>query len=195
MPTINRTTIATSDPIDICRGFNLFKGGSLRDATALQLGVTSSRTLLAANPQIAAWRASFDAGYHFFAGVCGPAYAIRFDAPWRDEEQLVALVGKLQTGIDVARPDAAIGCCVAVARKDRILARLQPEIDRDAVTIPVAEVREYSVLLALDRDGRPLSVRERGPLWVIYPWQQHPGLDDRVHRQRAIWQLTRIDVV
>jgi hypothetical protein len=64
-----------------------------------------------------------------------------------------------------------------------------------AVTIPVAEIREYSVLLALDRDEQPLSVRERGPLWVIYPWQEYPELDDRVHRQRAIWQLTRIDVV
>ncbi len=63
------------------------------------------------------------------------------------------------------------------------------------VTIPVAEIREYPVLLALDRDAQPLSVRERGPLWVIYPWQEHPELDDRVHRQRAIWQLTRIDVV
>jgi hypothetical protein len=62
------------------------------------------------------------------------------------------------------------------------------------VTIPVAEVRKFPVLLALDRDGRPLSVRERGPLWLIYPWLQHPDLDDRIHRQRSIWQLSRIEV-
>ena len=63
-----------------------------------------------------------------------------------------------------------------------------------AVTIPIAELRAYPVLLALDRDGQPLSVRERGPLWVIYPWSQHPELDDRVHRQRSIWQLRAIEV-
>ena len=63
-----------------------------------------------------------------------------------------------------------------------------------AVAIPIEEVRAYSVLLALDRDGQPLSVRERGPLWVIYPWSQHPELDDRVHRQRSIWQLMAIEV-
>ena len=62
------------------------------------------------------------------------------------------------------------------------------------VAIPVAEVRDYPVLLALDRDGQPLSVRERGPLWVIYPWSRYPELDDRVHRQRSIWQLTTIEV-
>jgi hypothetical protein len=62
------------------------------------------------------------------------------------------------------------------------------------VTIPVAEVRDYPVLLALDRDGQPLSVRERGPLWVIYPWSQYPELDDRIHRQRSIWQLMTIEV-
>jgi hypothetical protein len=63
-----------------------------------------------------------------------------------------------------------------------------------AVTIPIAELRAYPILLALDHDGRPLSVRERGPLWMIYPWSQHPELDDRVRRQRSIWQLTEIEV-
>jgi hypothetical protein len=63
-----------------------------------------------------------------------------------------------------------------------------------AVTIPMEDVRTYAVLLALDQDGRALSVRERGPIWVIYPFSEHPELDDRVHRQRSIWQLTDIEV-
>lgn len=62
------------------------------------------------------------------------------------------------------------------------------------VTIPVADVRDFRALLALDRAGRPLSVRERGPIWLVYPWSEFPELDDRVHRQRSIWQLTRIAV-
>ena len=43
-------------------------------------------------------------------------------------------------------------------------------------------------------DGVPLSVRERGPIWVVYPWTDFAMLDDRVHRQRAIWQLSEIVV-
>ena len=63
------------------------------------------------------------------------------------------------------------------------------------VTIPIDELRSFPVLLALDRDGRPLSVRDRGPIWVIYPWSEYPQLDDRVHRQRSIWQLSEIEVI
>lgn len=63
-----------------------------------------------------------------------------------------------------------------------------------AVTIPIEELRAYPVLLAVDHDGRPLSVRDRGPVWLIYPWSQHPELADRVHRQRSIWQLIDIEV-
>ena len=63
-----------------------------------------------------------------------------------------------------------------------------------AVVIPVTEVRAYPVLLALSRDGNVLSTRERGPLWVIYPWSDYPELDDRAHRQRSIWQLSAIEV-
>lgn len=62
------------------------------------------------------------------------------------------------------------------------------------VDIPVAELRAYPVLFALRRDGKPLSPRDLGPVWVVYPWAQHPELDDRIHRQRSIWQLTTIDV-
>jgi hypothetical protein len=63
-----------------------------------------------------------------------------------------------------------------------------------SVDIPLAELQECAVLFALQRDGRPFSVRERGPVWVVYPWSQHPELDDRLHRQRSIWQLTEIVV-
>jgi hypothetical protein len=63
-----------------------------------------------------------------------------------------------------------------------------------SVDIPLAELREHPVLFALQRDGRPFSVRERGPVWVVYPWSQQPELDDRLHRQRSIWQLTEMVV-
>lgn len=60
------------------------------------------------------------------------------------------------------------------------------------VDIPVSDLIDYPVLLALDLAGKPLSVRERGPVWVVYPWTAYPMLDDRVHRQRSVWQLSEI---
>lgn len=62
------------------------------------------------------------------------------------------------------------------------------------VDIPVAELRSYPVLLALERGGRPLRVRELGPIWIVYPWSQFPDLDDRVHRQRSVWQLDALEL-
>ena len=63
-----------------------------------------------------------------------------------------------------------------------------------SIELPVDELRTYPVLFALDRDGKPLAVRDRGPVWVVFPWSEHPELDDRVHRQRSIWQLTELEV-
>ena len=60
--------------------------------------------------------------------------------------------------------------------------------------IPVSDLSDYPVLLAMSLDGVPLSVCERGPIWVVYPWTDFAMLDDRVHRQRAIWQLSEIVV-
>src|SRR5438105_593608 len=77
MATIKPTVIGTSDPIDLCKGFYLFDGGSKR---VQQLGYRTSRSLLETNPELLAWRFEMDAGFTFFAGVCGPGYAIRFEA-------------------------------------------------------------------------------------------------------------------
>lgn len=74
--------------------------------------------------------------------------------------------------------------------------RLQTRALNDyAVTIPRSDLEAYPVLLATSRDGEPLLVRERGPIWVVYPWSQYPELDRRVYRQRSIWQLTAVNLV
>ena len=63
------------------------------------------------------------------------------------------------------------------------------------ITIPLADFERYPVLIATAMDGERLRTRDKGPLWVIYPWSDHPELDDRVTRQRSIWQLESLHVV
>lgn len=62
------------------------------------------------------------------------------------------------------------------------------------VEIPLSDFRDWEVLLATHMDGKRLQLRDKGPLWVIYPWSQHPELDNRVTRQKSIWQLYRLSV-
>lgn len=62
-----------------------------------------------------------------------------------------------------------------------------------AVVIPVADAAEHGVFLALDHNGAPMRIRDKGPIWVIYPLEaESPPRED--FNARMIWQLNRIEV-
>ncbi|MDP3416992.1 molybdopterin-dependent oxidoreductase [Falsiroseomonas sp.] len=63
-----------------------------------------------------------------------------------------------------------------------------------AVNVPVADAHDNAALLATRQGGAPLRIRDRGPIWLIYPWSARPELDAPVFRDRAIWQIRQIDV-
>lgn len=63
-----------------------------------------------------------------------------------------------------------------------------------AVEIPAADARRFDVILALAQDGAPLSVRQKGPIWIIYPRDDDAALRNRIYNSRSIWQLKAIDV-
>jgi hypothetical protein len=61
-------------------------------------------------------------------------------------------------------------------------------------TIPIDDFQSYDVLLAFRMNGRPMRLRDKGPLWIVYPWSGHPELDDFVTRGKSIWQLNALHV-
>jgi hypothetical protein len=63
-----------------------------------------------------------------------------------------------------------------------------------AVEIDLAEFQQYDVILAMEQDGRPLSRRDKGPIWLIYPMDDHVNLQDPIYNNRLIWQLVRIEL-
>ena len=60
--------------------------------------------------------------------------------------------------------------------------------------IPFSDFTDYDVILALEADGKRLSLRDKGPIWVMYPIDQHPELKDPVYNPRRVWQLTEIEL-
>lgn len=64
-----------------------------------------------------------------------------------------------------------------------------------AVEIPVADAVENGPILAYFLNGAPMSVRENGPLWIIYPYDQHEEYQAEVIFSRSIWQLTSLEVM
>lgn len=63
-----------------------------------------------------------------------------------------------------------------------------------AATIPVSHAREHGVLLALRWNGEAMSVRRKGPIWIIYPNSDPDNSLPRRHNDKSVWQLSRIDV-
>lgn len=62
------------------------------------------------------------------------------------------------------------------------------------VEIPFDDVVRHDVVLARLLDGKPMSVREKGPLFVMYPFDRKPELRNAVYYSRCIWQLRSIEV-
>ncbi len=58
-----------------------------------------------------------------------------------------------------------------------------------AATIPVDDARQFDVIVAYKIDGQRLSVRERGPMLVMYPFDARPELQAKRYYERSIWQL------
>lgn len=63
-----------------------------------------------------------------------------------------------------------------------------------AATIPVSDFEHYDVIFAMQANGNALRVRDQGPLFVIYPFDQHPALMNEEVLVRSVWQVARIDV-
>ena len=61
-------------------------------------------------------------------------------------------------------------------------------------TIPIEDVDAYPVILATRIDGKVLSVRDKGPIFVIYPFDLGPALYNEVYYERSVWQVENLDV-
>jgi hypothetical protein len=63
-----------------------------------------------------------------------------------------------------------------------------------AQTIPLDDFQRYDVLLATRVNGQLMRVRDKGPIWIVYPWSEHPELDDFGTREKSVWQLSSLHV-
>lgn len=65
----------------------------------------------------------------------------------------------------------------------------------DYVTqIPMEDFAKFGVILALKRDGEYMPVRDKGPLFIVYPYDSKPELKSQTYYGRSAWQLKRLEV-
>ncbi|MFP3342266.1 hypothetical protein R0J87_07095 [Halomonas sp. SIMBA_159] len=60
--------------------------------------------------------------------------------------------------------------------------------------VPVSDFYDHEVILAMQADGRPLRIRDHGPLFIIYPFDENPSLLNEEILTRSVWQVKRIEV-
>jgi len=60
--------------------------------------------------------------------------------------------------------------------------------------IPMEDFAKYNVILALKRNGEYMPVRDKGPLFVIYPFDSKPELKSQTFYGRSVWQVAKIVV-
>jgi len=137
-----------------------------QDNVILEISGNLTRTNVAA-------KAAFDQKMLEAIGVT----TVRTSTPWTDG---------VQEFRGVLLSDVLSHCG---AEGDTIMAKA---LNDYAIDIPMADPESYRVLLAFEADGKPLTPRDKGPLWIVYPLDDHKSLRGRMTERKMVWQLKEL---
>lgn len=62
------------------------------------------------------------------------------------------------------------------------------------ITIPMSDFDKYQVLFATRMNGVELTSRDKGPIWIVYPRDDHKELRNQKVDAKWLWQLSKISV-
>lgn len=63
-----------------------------------------------------------------------------------------------------------------------------------AVEVPISDFSEFGVILATKADGAYMPISDKGPLFVVYPFDSEPELQSEAYLMRAVWQVKSITI-
>ncbi len=67
-------------------------------------------------------------------------------------------------------------------------------LNKYKVDIPAEDARLHRMLLARLLNDKPMAVREKGPLFIVYPFDDNPALQSERYFNRSAWQLRTLEV-
>lgn len=80
----------------------------------------------------------------------------------------------------------------AVGAKGKVLTTTA--LDGYSVDIPIEDADRFQVFLALKWNGAVMRVRNKGPIWIIYPITEFPEVNTEIFSARSVWQLKTLTV-
>lgn len=60
--------------------------------------------------------------------------------------------------------------------------------------IPLSDFKKYNVILALKINGTYMRIRDKGPMFVVYPYDSLPELNNQIYYSRSAWQVSRMNI-
>ncbi|PVE24077.1 oxidoreductase [Microvirga sp. KLBC 81] len=60
-------------------------------------------------------------------------------------------------------------------------------------SIPMEDL-QFEPILAMKVDGKVITARDKGPLWIAYPRDAHSVLHDARYDSRWVWQLSKLHI-
>ena len=63
------------------------------------------------------------------------------------------------------------------------------------VTIPMDQLEDTVPIIATRMDGKVMSVRDKGPYWIVFPYDADPKYQTETIYSLSIWQLNRLKVL
>jgi hypothetical protein len=58
-----------------------------------------------------------------------------------------------------------------------------------STVIPFSDFRKYNAILALKINGEYMSIRDKGPSFIVYPYDSLPELNNQIYYSRSAWQV------
>lgn len=63
------------------------------------------------------------------------------------------------------------------------------------VVLPIEKIGDSAPIIANRINGEPFSVRDKGPLWIVFPYDDGAEYNTEEYFALSVWQLNRLNVL
>lgn len=152
---------------------------ALFSVPALALDAPKERPVLNITGKIGETNAGTNARFDMKMIEALPQHSFTTSTPWFDKP--VKFTGPLLSDV-LAAVKASGSSISAVAINDY------------KIDVPVSDANKYPVILARLIDDKAIPVREKGPLFLVYPFDSNADLRTSTYYERSIWQVKALDI-
>lgn len=153
--------------------------GTLLAMTAFALDAPQGKVILSLKGKIAQKNQGETAGFDLAMIESLPQHTFTTSSPWFDKPQ--RFTGPLLRDVLAA----------VKVRGSKIYAEA---VNDYTIIIPVSDAVQYDVIVAHQINGKSLPVRDKGPLFVVYPFDSLAELRSSKFYERSIWQLKSLEI-